>query len=610
MSRKRLASTTPQAGGDAREQLAAAASIPSPELQKVAEQALRFGSWDWDLVTQQLICTPQLEAIYGLEPGAFGRAYRDFSRRVHPQDLADVERCRDEAVAAGRPFDVQFRIIRPDGELRWVRSQGDAVRDAQGKTLRIVGINVDITEQRQMQLALQVNESRLHTALKLSDLLIFHQDRQLRYAWIANPALGARVEELIGRRDEDLLGQEGARPLTTIKRRVLRTGRGERQEVWVTNNGQTGCFELIAEPERGPDGRITGLICAATDITKRKQAEDHLKLQATILENLEEGVNLADEQGILRYTNPKFDAMFGYARGELLGQPAAVLNAPGPRTPDETARSILGALQRGGHWSGDLLNRRKNGDEFWTRAHIVASSHPVFGKIWISVQSDITSMRHIQQERDTAYQMVARLADHLQDTLEEQRRALAREVHDQIGATLTGIRMQLEALAGRAGLQGLSMLLELVDGAMARTRALSSELRPPMLDDLGLAETLRWYVRDWTRQTGILARLRISPPAREPTDPLRIDLFRMLQELLTNVARHSGATRVSVTLGQGSGKLRLRVSDDGHGFRGEQTTGLGLLGIRERLRRHGGQMLIDSGPGGTAVTLSIPRRSP
>jgi PAS domain S-box-containing protein len=208
----------------------------------------------------------------------------------------------------------------------------------------MVGLLTDISDRKQAERSARINQMRLATVLQLSDLLVFHQDRHLRYTWIANPTLGAAPEELIGRSDEEILGRQAARPLAAIKRRVLRSGRGEHREVRVTRGDHTGCFDLIVEPERNADGRISGLVCAAADITQRKNAEEHLQLQADILVALEEGVNLIDAGGIIRYTNPKFDAMFGYAAGELLGRHAAVLNAAGEATPEQTARTILRAL--------------------------------------------------------------------------------------------------------------------------------------------------------------------------------------------------------------------------------------------------------------------------
>lgn len=474
----------------------------------------------------------------------------------------------------------------------------------------LVGLLTNISERKDLLRRLRANEARLETALKASELVVFHQDRQLRYTWIANPALGVGMTELIGRTDAEAIGRQAARPLIAIKRRVLRSGHGEREELWVTNNGRTGCFDLIVEPERDADGKITGIVCAATDITLRKRAEEYLSLQAQILENLEEGVNLVDAQGILRYTNPRFDAMFGYAEGELVGRPAAILNAPDQQSPEETARTILDALERHARWSGDIRNRRKDGSLFLSHANVVAATHPKFGRIWVSVQSDVTALRQTQEELEASYRAIGRFADHAQDEMEELRRELAREVHDQIGATLTGIRMQIEALADGPCGSELRRIRGEIDHAMATARTLCTQLRPPMLDDLGLAETLRWYARDWARRTGIRVSTRIAELVPEPVDPLRIDLFRMLQELLTNIARHAGARRVGVSLTRSRQVLRLNVSDDGQGFAPSHGNGFGLLGIRERLRRHGGRISIESTPRGSRVTLTFPGSAP
>ena len=475
----------------------------------------------------------------------------------------------------------------------------------------MIGFLTDITERKRMEMALRESESRLRLALEATHLPVFRQDRQLRYAWIANPTLGLRGEDIVGRTDVELLGRKAAAPLVRIKNRAMREGRSLREEVWLEREGQAGCFDLIVEPERDAEGRVIGVLCAAADITERKRAEQQLRMQADILATLEEGVNLIDAAGIIRYTNPKFDAMFGYAQGELPGQHASVLNAPGETDPEQTARDILAALEQDGHWRGEIRNRRKDGAIFWTRANIVAVRHPRLGRVWVSVQSDITALRRLRLERDAAHHALERLADHVQEESEALRREVAREVHDEIGAALTGIRMGLETLAHVSDRHaGLERLRGLVDRAMADTRELCTRLRPPMLDDLGLVETCRWYLRDWSRQTGIRVSSRLAPLAMEPEDALRTDLFRILQELLTNVARHAGGSRVSVTLGESSHGLRLKVADNGKGFSPDDEPGFGLIGIRERLRRHGGNMELKTGPAGTTVVARVPGARP
>lgn len=420
-------------------------------------------------------------------------------------------------------------------------------------------------------------------------------------------------ERLFGHRRKDIIGhtsQElGLWPFPEERAQLIAAIRnGEAVSAFEARyrkrSGEIGDLQISASIFTF-DG-VEYLVGQLTDISERKRAEEHLRLQSDILENLEEGVSMVSVTGTILYANPKFARMFGYADGDLHGRDVAILNAPDDSTPEETARQILASLRHDGYWRGDLKNRRKDGTEFWTHANVSVTLHPKFGEVLICAQEDITVLRRAQEERNAAYRAIGHLADHVHDEMEGQRRELAREVHDQIGATLTGIRMHLEALLDGPCREELLQVRAQLDQALATTRALCTQLRPPMLDDLGLAETLRWYVRDWSHQSGIRASVRITALASEPADPQRTDLFRMLQELLTNVARHAGAQRISISLGPVRGGLQLRVRDDGCGFPADQPSGFGLLGIRERLRRHGGTMRIDSAGQGSTVTLRIP----
>ena len=147
--------------------------------------------------------------------------------------------------------DVSARVVAQDGERF------------------LVVFMTDITSQREVVEGLRTAQSRLSVLLRASGVLVFRQDAELRYTWVANPALGATEEDLLGRSDEEIMGTEAAQPLLTIKRRVLATGVAERRDLWVANNGQLGCFDLIVEPERDASGRVTGILCAAQDITAR-----------------------------------------------------------------------------------------------------------------------------------------------------------------------------------------------------------------------------------------------------------------------------------------------------------------------------------------------------
>ncbi len=234
------------------------------------------------------------------------------------------------------------------------------------------------------------------------------------------------------------------------------------------------------------------------------------------------------------------------------------------------------------------------------------------------IASDLSEMKRAEQELRASSEQLRNLAAHLLSVREEERARISREVHDELGQSLTAVKMDLAWLAGRLpqtdGLmrKRIRSTGQLADSIIQSIRRISTELRPAVLD-LGLAAAVEWQVQEFQARSGIQCKVRLL--TQEVFSPeVSTALFRILQETLTNVARHAKATRVEVVTQKQRDRLVLLIHDNGRGFDQADPSlskSLGLLGMRERAAILGGQVNISSAPGkGTTVTASIPLPSP
>jgi signal transduction histidine kinase len=212
------------------------------------------------------------------------------------------------------------------------------------------------------------------------------------------------------------------------------------------------------------------------------------------------------------------------------------------------------------------------------------------------------------------------LAFHLEAVREEERMRIAREIHDELGQALTALKVDLARLAARmpreqpALVESARAMMGIAEGAIHSMRRIATDLRPAVLDDLGLMAALDWLALDFQERTGIACRLTASVSDLSIGPEPATALFRICQEALTNVIRHACATRVTICLEEEGDTVLMAVQDDGRGITDSERANkksLGLLGIRERAALLGGEATIAGQPGeGTRVTLRLPLRQP
>jgi two-component system sensor histidine kinase UhpB len=234
------------------------------------------------------------------------------------------------------------------------------------------------------------------------------------------------------------------------------------------------------------------------------------------------------------------------------------------------------------------------------------------------VSEDVTERKRAEDELRRSREQLRALSARLQSSREEEGRRIGREMHDELGQALTGLRLQLAALEKEVAqlrppgriLEKIPKMAQLIAGTLDTVRRISADLRPPELDDLGLLAAIRWQVHEFRARTGIACAFRGTRVALALDVNASTALFRMVQEALTNVARHARARHARVAVQTHDGQLAVEVADDGRGITEAERLGahaLGLLGMRERIELVGGRMTIRGTPGqGTTVSACVP----
>ena len=223
----------------------------------------------------------------------------------------------------------------------------------------------------------------------------------------------------------------------------------------------------------------------------------------------------------------------------------------------------------------------------------------------------------IERQNSRRYQEIARLSARLVAAQEDERRAISRELHDEVGQTLGAVLVDAANLANRIPADDkvshgyLDNIRALADTSVNSIRNIALLLRPSMLDDLGLIPALEWQAREVSRRSGVKVKVTAENVSDSLPDAVRTCIYRLVQEALNNVSRHSGAKSALVSVQQTEGSLVLTVKDDGSGFEPDQTRGLGLLGMEERVKQLGGRLEIESQPGhGTLLRATLPMAAP
>ena len=632
----------------------------SEDLLKLTQSLTNVGGWEWDLQTQTMSWTEECYRIHEMAPDEvvpvsaelIARSLACYDEPDRPRILEAFRRCAEE----GRGYDLEAPFTSANGRRLWVRTIAEAVWGG-GKIAKVVGNLMDITERKQ-------SEDILQARLRLSEAA-----GKAGMEELLQQALD-EVERLTGSSmgflhflDED----QQTLSLPTFSTNTLQqmcTAKGQGRHYGVNEAGVwADCIrerrpvihnDFAALPHRKgtPAGhppvirelvvpilrndrivavlgvgnkpqdydqrdveRARSLANLTWDIVLRKKAEEQLELQALVLNQASDRICITDLNGVISYVNEAECRALQRSSSELIGRHISVFGEDAEISASQ--QEVLDSTLANGQWRGEVVNFASNGAQSVVDLRTFQVRKPS-GKViaLCGIATDVTDRKKIEAELRQSQGELQELYRLLQNSREDERQRISRRIHDELGQNITALQIDIAWLKQKIESTQIQLHKKLEsmrvvsESTLDTVRRLSAELRPGVLDALGLPSAVDWLLKDFQARSEIQCRLIIEPEEIEVPPDLSIAVFRILQEALTNVLRHAQASSVEVNLKQKETQLELHVIDNGIGIPEEkvsQAGSLGLLGIHERLRPYGGVLRISGAPGkGTSVIAAIP----
>jgi PAS domain S-box-containing protein len=609
-----------------------------------AQFVAQTGSWRLDVVNNKLFWSDETYRIFGIEKGTL-LTYETFLARVHPEDRDHIER-KWAALQLGEKYDIEHRILVGD-RVVWARGRAELEFDEKGVLRAGFGTVQDITERKRMEEELRQKEREFRALVENSPDMIVRIDKDLRRIYV-NPAItalfGITPSEFVGTKipeDEEIPPEkrEHARVVRSACKRVFATGEQEVVEYSYPTPRGTRHFHGRLIPEYAEKGTVETILTISRDITEHKLMEDALReseqrFQA-FMDNSPATAWIKDEGGRYIYLSAPARAGFGKLESCIGKTDFEIFSPEIARRHREDDLLVLkhGRL----HDVVQDYTDTKGVRRVWWKLKFPmgdAAGRKCIGGIGV----DITERKQMEEEllrsRDElevrvqkrtaalekANEELRRFPSMLISAQEEERKRLGAELHDGIGQTLVAVKLRVEAalLAKEEGnlkdaLEKLQQVAPSLRNVIRETRVIYTGLRPAMLDNLGLVSTLQWFCREFQNlHPNCSIRLLTMVEAESIPERLKVVIFRITQEALNNVAKHSRAETVTISLSSMGNSIELDVADDGVGMDPEldQETGsrsLGLTSMRERAEFTGGSFSIESARGkGTTVRAFWP----
>lgn len=489
----------------------------------------------------------------------------------------------------------------------------------------------DVTEQKKQNEALRLSEERFKFVLQNSPVVIWNQDKDLKYNWIYNPNKNFDQNSLLGKTDFDLLNKRDAETVTQLKFKVLTTGTAERQEMEFLINNEIFHYDLSVEPTRDENGEVNGIACVGIDITSLRKSEEKINQLSLAVEQNPASIVITNKNGVIEYVNPKFTTVSGYDAGEVVGKNIRVLKAG--LTARELYQELWETILRGETWRGEFLNKKKTGELFWESASI-SSIKNKRGEItrFIAVKEDITEKKKMIEEliaaKETAEEMNAIKASFFANMSHELRTPLigilgySEILSDEFSGD-ENVQSMIEGInkGGKRLLETLNLILNIT-----KLEAGKTSVNYRAINIIPLLEEIFYLNTSFALKNGIECNLKIL--AKEIYCKIDTSLFgSIFNNLVSNAVKYTSKGKVELHAEANDGRAVIRVIDTGIGIPEEKQeivweefrqaseglgrifegTGLGLTIAKKYTELMDGKISLESKVGeGSCFTVSFP----
>jgi len=557
-----------------------------------------------DLNGRLIYESPSSKRVFGYEPAE--RVGVNCFDLLHSDDREYVATIFRAAIEHKRATElVEYRYRHKDGSWVWVEVIAQYSLDEAGEPVMVVNKR-DITDRRKAQEKLRETEERLYSFINNCPAATWITDDEGVLLYVNSKcyeALKLLEPNMIGKSMFEVFPKNLAQQYYDSIKLASKTGFAvQNLDGLIRGDGTMGSFMAYRFPiTDSQPGLIGGF---AIDITDQRQAERQLlaseEKYRNIVDTMLEGIWILDAEHRITFVNSQLAEMLGYKLEELIGRPTSDFMVD-PADSRSRKRTRSGSR----HFVATLERKDK------TLLKALVSARPTFdetGKLngSLAILMDATDRMRTHEQLE---QLTARLLN-LQD---EERRRIARELHDGTAQNLAAINFNISTLRELSPSNGkvgkiIDEVQELTDTSLQEIRTLSYLLHPPMLEETGLAPALQWFIGGYSERTGIRVELDIHGRIGRLSSEIETALYRIIQEGLTNVYRHSGSTIAHVSLTRKKKDVFLTIRDEGRGMSDEAKVnhGVGISSMKERLRLLGGSLEIDSNGSGTAIKCTVP----